>query len=106
MSLESRLGTKILQGFVAYQRPAIFFLMVIATLAFVFLGFYAIVKFSYPVLTGGIEMNENATFGIRLGFALAACVPPFLLAWLSWHYAKKARRQIRESGMVYTEGSE
>ena len=94
MSLESRLGTRILQGVVAFQRPAILVLMVIAALAFVFLGFYAIVKFGYPVLTGGIEMNENATLLIRIGLALLICVPPFLPAWLSWHYAKKARRQI------------
>lgn len=103
MSLETRLGTKILQGVVALQRPAILVLMVIAAIAFVFLGFYAIVKFGVPVLTGGIEMNDNATLGVRLGFALAACVPPFLLAWLCSYYAKKALRQIREDGVVYNE---
>ncbi len=106
MSLESYLGHKVSQGIVAIQRPAILVLMMIASLSFVFLGFYAIVKFGHPMLTGEFEMNENATLGVRLGFALLACVPPFLLAWLSAHYAKKALRQIREDGLVYFEPEE
>ena len=103
MSLDSYLGHKVAQGIVAIQRPAILVLMLVASLAFVFLGFYAIVKFSYPMVAGEMEMNENATLGIRLGFALFVCIPPFLLAWLSALYAKKALAQIREGGMIYSE---
>ncbi len=106
MSIEGSIGTKILQGIVALQRPVIFGVMAIATLAFVFLGFYAIVSFGYPMVTGEAEAAGTATLGVRLGLALLICISPFLIARLSWHYAKKALSQIREQGAIYSEGSE
>ena len=106
MSLEGFVGHKIAQSIVALLRPVILVLMTISTVAFFFVGFYAIVEFGYPMVSGEMEMNDNATLGIRLGFALFVCIPPFLLAWLSWHYAKKALKQIREDRILYFEESE
>ena len=92
MLSDSYIGTKIAKGVVAVQRPAILILMSVCTVAFVGLGFYAIYAFGYPVVSG--EM------------AIFVCVPPFLVAWLSTYYAKKALRQIREDGAIYSEESE
>lgn len=106
MLSDSYIGTKIAKGVVAVQRPAILILMSVCTVAFVGLGFYAIYAFGYPVVSGEMAMNENATIWIRIGFAIFVCVPPFLVAWLSTYYAKKALRQIREDGAIYSEESE
>lgn len=106
MSLEGFVGDKIAKGIVALQRPLILVLMTIASIAFIAVGFYAIAEFGYPVVSGEIEMNENASLGIRLAFALLVCIPPFLLSWLSWHYARRALTQIREDRILYFEDPE
>ena len=100
---DAYIGTKIMQGLVAIQRPVILVVMGISTLAFVLLGFYAIVAFGYPMVTGEAEAAGTATLGVRIGLALLVCISPFLIAKLSWHYAKKALKQIREGGVLYSE---
>ena len=106
MAIENIVGNKIARGIVALQRPVILVVMSICALAFLFLGFYAIVAFGYPMATGEAEAAGTATLGVRLWLALLACITPFLLAKLSWRYAKKALEQIREDGVIYSEPPE
>ncbi len=100
------LGTKAAQGVVATQRIWILVFMAIASVAFVCLGIYALVKYGYPVFLGDAEAVEAADIPRVKGGLFTLCVAPFLVALLSGYYAKKALRQIREHGTIYSEASE
>ncbi len=106
MSLEGFIGNVLAKGFVAIQRPVILVLMTIATAAFTFLGFYAILKIGQFLLTTEFTLKADAPWWaipVAAFLLLAAILVPFLLARISWRYAGKALRQIREDGMIYSE---
>ncbi len=108
MSLEGFIGNVLARGFVAIQRPLILVLMTMATAAFTFLGFYAILKIGQLLLTAEWTLKADAPWWaipVAVVLLLGAILVPFLLARISWRYAGKALRQIREDGMIYSEDS-
>ncbi len=109
MSLEGFIGNVLAKGFVAIQRPVILVLMTIATAAFTFLGVYAILKIGQMILTTGLVLKADAPWWaapVMVVLVVATILVPFLLARISWRYAGKALKQIREDGMIYSENSE
>ncbi len=109
MSLEGFIGNVLAKGFVAIQRPVILVLMTIATAAFTFLGVYAVLKIGQMILTNEFSLQADTPWwAIPVGVVLllATILVPFLLARISWRYAGKALKQIREDGMIYLEDSE
>ena len=109
MSLEGFIGNVLAKGFVAIQRPVILVLMTIATAAFTFVGVYAILKIGQMILTTELTLEADAPWWVipvAVVLLLATILVPFLLARISWRYAGKALKQIREDGMIYSEDPE
>ncbi len=109
MSLEGFVGHKIAQGIVALQRPVILVLMTIATVAFTVLGCYSILKIGQLVFTTEWALEADAPWWVvpvAVVLLLGAILVPFLLARISWRYARKALQQIREDRILYFEDPE